>query len=70
MKNGKLMFEGEYLNEKKKGKDNNIKDKLKFEGEKNEKGKAYHIDSKLKFKEEYLKGKKIERKRRKKFFLS
>ena len=58
---GKLIFEGEYLNGK--GKEYYDNGKLKFEGEykngkRNGKGKEYYINGKLKFEGEYLNGKK------------
>ena len=64
---GKLKFEGQYLNGKKTGKGkeyNSYNYKLEFEGEyldgkRNGKGKEYWNDI-LKFEGEYLNGKKIE----------
>ena len=57
--NGKLKFEGEYLNGKRKGKEYNGNGKLKFEGEylndeKIGKGKEYNNNGKLIFEGEYL----------------
>ena len=58
---GKLIFEGEYLNDKRngKGKEYYIKGELKFEGEylngkRNGKGKEYYKNGKLIFEGEYL----------------
>ena len=61
--NHKLLFEGDYLNDKRNGKGKEYyNDKLEFEGEylngeRNGKGKEYN-DSKLIFEGEYLSGKK------------
>ena len=62
--NGKLIFEGEYLNGKRngKGKEYNDNGKLIFEGEylngkRNGKGKEYDNNGKLIFEGEYLNGK-------------
>ena len=58
--NGKLRFEGEYLNGKKNGKGKEYwNGELEFEGEylngkRNGKGKEYWNDGKLKFEGEYL----------------
>ena len=64
---GKLIFEGEYLNGKKNGKckEYNYNGKLEFEGEylngkKNGKCKEYYDNGKLKFEGEYINGKKME----------
>ena len=63
--NGKLIFEGEYLNGKRngKGKEYNDNNELIFEGEylngkRNGKGKEYDYNGKLIFEGEYLNGKK------------
>ena len=59
--NGKLRFEGEYVNGQRngKGKEYNYDSKLRFEGEylngkKNGKGKEYYAKGNLKFDGEYL----------------
>ena len=61
--NDKLLFEGEYLNEKKngKGKEYYYNGELIFEGEykngnRNGKGREYNINGKLKFEGEFLNG--------------
>jgi len=63
--NGKLIFEGEYLNKNRngKGKEYNYRGKLIFEGEyldgkRNGKGKEYYLNDKILFEGEYLKGKR------------
>ena len=61
---GKLVFEGEYLNGKKNGigKEYKMNGTIEFEGEylngKRRKGKVYDYESNLKFEGEYLNGKK------------
>jgi len=64
--NGKLKFEGEYLNGKRngQGKEYYDNDKLEYEGEyingkRSGKGKEFHFNGKLKFDGEYLNGKKL-----------
>ena len=65
--NGKLRFEGEYLNGKRngKGKEYDYNGKIEFEGEylngkRNGKGKEYNkYNGKLLFEGEYLNGKKM-----------
>ena len=64
LKTNKLIFEGQYLNEKKngKGREYNNNGNLIFEGEylngnKNGKGKDYYDYGKIKFEGEYLNGK-------------
>ena len=65
--NGKLIFEGEYLNGERNGKGkeyNYLNGKLEFEGEylngeRNGKGKEYIRNGKLEFEGEYLNGNKI-----------
>ena len=59
--NGKLKYEGEYINDSRKGKGNEFYNngKLKFEGEylndlRNGKRKEYYIKNKIKFEGEYL----------------
>ena len=61
--NGKLYFEGEYLNGQRNGigKEYDYKGKLKFEsiylnGKRNGKGKEYYDNGILKFEGEYLNG--------------
>ena len=62
--NGKLLFEGEYLNGKRNGKGkeyDSLNDKLIFEGEysngkRNGKGKEYNNNGELIFEGEYLNG--------------
>ena len=64
--NGKLMFEGEYLNGKRngKGKEYNFNNNLKYDGEylndlRNGKGKEYDAKGNLIFEGKYLNGEKI-----------
>ena len=63
-KEGKFIFEGEYLNGERNGKGKEFYDeKLIFEGEylngeRNGKGKEFYDNNKLKFEGEYLNGKR------------